>query len=325
MSDEKKRFNLFNIYNRDGRGVEKGTELKVLEKPGILNFFKLMWRRFSQLTSINMLYILGNFPIFFAIFAMTGYTSIESSSPGTGLYSALKGTMYFASTGSAAVNSPVIASLNGIYGKQIITMVPTVFTYILYGLSLLLIFTSGLVNVGCTYLLRNMIRGEHLFVWKDFWYAIKRNIKQGLIYGFLDALISVVLVYDLLWFRAYVSTAGIMSAFYFVSFAMIFIYFFMRMYIYPMMITFDLSIFKMFKNAILFTVLGIKRNIMCLLGYAAVIVINLAIYFSLMPVGIILPFLITVAICKYISVYCAYPVIKKYMIDPYYNEVKSAQ
>ena len=90
-----------------------------------------------------------------------------------------------------------------------------------------------------------------------------------------------------------------------------------------MLITFDLSIFKMFKNAVLFTILGIKRNLMCLLGTALVIVINLAIYFTFMPLGTVLPFIITVAIANLISVYCAYPVIKKYMIDPYYTEVQN--
>ncbi len=320
-NEEKKKFNLFNFMNRDGRGVEKGTELKVLEKPGIANFFKLLSRRFGYITSINAFFVFGNFPIFFLILALTGYTSIPTVQPGLGLYSALKGTLYLAGT-SSAVNSPVIASLNGIFGKQAVTSVPTVWTYILIGLSLLLLFTNGIVNVGCTYLLRNMIRGEHLFIWKDFWYAVRRNIKQALIFGVLDVLLIGMLAYDLLWFNVNMNASSIMTVLYFMCFAMIIMYFFMRMYIYPMLITFDLSIMKMFKNAILFSILGIKRNLMCLIGIALVLVINLAFYFAFLPIGIILPFVITIVLCAYISVYCAYPVIKKYMIDPYYKEVK---
>ena len=322
MSDEKNRFNLFNFFNRDGKGVEKGSELRVLEKPNIANFFKLLGRRFSQITAINMFYVFGNFPIFFALFAATGYTSVSSVSPAAGLYTALKGSLYYTAGSSAALNSPVIASLNGIYGKQIVYTVPTTLTYILYALALLFIFTFGIVNVGCTYLLRNMMRGEHLFIWKDFWYAVKRNLKQALIFGVIDIVISVLLVYDLLWFNVNMHVSSMMMTLYFMSYAMILIYFFMRMYIYPMLVTFDLSIFKMFKNVILFTVLGIKRNLMCFLGTVIVLAINLAFYFAFMPVGIVLPFIITVALLNYISVYCAYPVIKKYMIDPYYKEIK---
>ena len=324
MSTEKKRFNLFNIMNRDGKGVEKGTELKVLEKPDVTNYFKLLMRRFSVMTSVNLLYVFGNFPVFFLILALTGYTSTTIASPGTGIYSALKGTLYFATSGSPAVNSPVIASLNGVFGKQAIVSVPSVLTWVLFGLSLLLIVTFGPVNVGVTYIVRNLVRGEPLFIWKDFWYAIKRNLKQAMIYGALDLIISGLLIYDLLWFRVN-SSSSVMSFMYFLNFAMIVLYFFMRMYIYPMLITFDLSIFKMFKNAILFSILGIKRNLMCLLGTAIIVIINLGIYFALMPLGILLPVIVTVALLRYTSVYCAYPVIKKYMIDPYYREVKETK
>ncbi len=323
MNDDRKKFSLFNFMNRDGKGVEKGSELNVLEKPGIVNFFILAWRNIGKLASINLFYVFGNFPIFFAIFAMTGYTSVQTVSPGVGLYSALKGTLYYVPNGSSALNSPVIASLNGIFGKQAVSQVPTTFTYILYGLTLLVIFTSGIVNTGCAYLLRNMIRGEHIFVWSDFWYAVKKNIRQALIFGVIDVIISVLLVYDLFWFNTNAAVAPIMRIFSFVGIAMIVIYFFMRMYIYPMLITFDLSIFKMFKNAVLFAILGIKRNLMCLLGTALVVVLNLAIYFTFMPLGTALPFVITVALINYISMYCAYPVIKKYMIDPYYTEVQN--
>ena len=322
MSEEKKKFSLFNIYNRDGKGVEKGTELNVLEKPGFANFFKLFGRRFGEITTINLFYIIGNFPLFFALFALTGYTSTPTVSPASGLYTVLNGSFYYLQNASAGVNSPVLASLNGIYGKQIISSVPTTLTYVLIIISLLFVFTHGLVNVGCTYLYRNMIKGEPLFIWRDFWYAIRRNLKQGIIFGIIDVLISVLLVYDILWFNVNMYAATSMKIFYFMSLGMIVLYFFVRMYIYLLMITFDLSIFKMLKNGLIFTVLGIKRNIACLVGTAIVVAFNFALYVVFIPLGLILPFVITVSVLNYISIYCAFPVIKKYMIDPYYKEIK---
>ena len=193
------------------------------------------------------------------------------------------------------------------------------------GLSLLMIFTFGLVNVGCTYLLRNMVKCEPVFIWQDFWYAVKRNVKQGIIFGIIDILISALLVYDIVFFRANVGAGGFFAGFYFMSFAMALIYIFMRMYIYPMMITFDLSIFKMFKNAILFTVLGLKRNLVGFVAIAIVIGLNYAIFAVYPPIGVVLPFIYTVALCGFISVYCVFPVIKKYMIDPYYKEIKASE
>jgi len=315
---EKKKFNLYTLLNRDGKGVEKKDSLNVLDKPNISNFFKLLGRKFNQLLSVNMFYIFGNFPVLFALFAFAGYTSDTIFSPGSGLFTALKGSMYFDL-------SPVTASLNGIYGIQSEMTVPTTLTYVFYGLALLVFFTFGLVNVGTTYILRNIVRGEPVFMWSDFWYAIKRNLKQGIIFGIIDLFICFMLFYDLIFFRSNMGSNTMLMIFYFISFGMIFIYFFMRMYTYLMMITFDLNIFKLLKNSVFFAVLGIKRNIMCLIGTALVIGINFIIFTWFMPIGIILPFVITIALCSLISVYCAYPKIKEIMIDPYYKEVAEEQ
>jgi hypothetical protein len=39
-----------------------------------------------------------------------------------------------------------------------------------------------------------------------------------------------------------------------------------------------------------------------------------------MPIGIILPFIITIGLLQFTSTYAAWPNIHKVMIDPYYNE-----
>ena len=48
--------------------------------------------------------------------------------------------------------------------------------------------------------------------------------------------------------------------------------------------------------------------------------INVFLFFVFMPLGAILPFVLTVAVCGYIGTYAAYPKIKEVMIDPYYDE-----
>ena len=54
------------------------------------------------------------------------------------------------------------------------------------------------------------------------------------------------------------------------------LYFFMRFYIYLLLVTFDLSIRKILKNALIFTMLGIKRNLMGFLGVALITLVNVA-------------------------------------------------
>ena len=57
-----------NMFTKDGKGIEK-DEIKVIDKPTLGNFFKLLRRTLNHIFSTNILLIAGNFPIFFALFA----------------------------------------------------------------------------------------------------------------------------------------------------------------------------------------------------------------------------------------------------------------
>ena len=89
------------------------------------------------------------------------------------------------------------------------------------------------------------------------------------------------------------------------------------------MITFDLSIYKILKNSFIFALLGFKRNFVALLGILLTVFINFYIFALFMPLGVILPFVITISLCSFIAIYCTYPNVKKFMIDPYYSEKES--
>jgi hypothetical protein len=107
---------------------------------------------------------------------------------------------------------------------------------------------------------------------------------------------------------------------YALTFALVFIYIIFRFYTYLMLVTFNMKIGKILKNALIFTVLGIKRNLLALLGLAIVTAFAVAMIVILLPVGmgvtIVLPLIYYLGVCAFIYTYAAYPVIKKYMIDP---------
>ena len=91
-----------------------------------------------------------------------------------------------------------------------------------------------------------------------------------------------------------------------------------------MLNNFDLPIRKIFKNALIFTALGFKRNILAALWIVIIAVINIALVFLLLPANIIVPIVLPLvyfaAFALFTTTYAAYPIIKKYMIDPYYDE-----
>ena len=95
----------------------------------------------------------------------------------------------------------------------------------------------------------------------------------------------------------------------------------MRKYIYILLLTFDMKIVKILKNALIFTVLGIKRNFVGSLGNALVLVLNLMLGIFCMSfnfiIPLILPLLYYFGFSSYASAYAVYPVIDQYMIEPY--------
>jgi uncharacterized membrane protein YesL len=85
-----------------------------------------------------------------------------------------------------------------------------------------------------------------------------------------------------------------------------------------MLVTFDIKIKKIFKNALIFSVLGVGRNLMALLGMAVLIALNILLVLMLWPLGIVVPIILPLIYLlpsvNLLVSYGAYPVIEKYMI-----------
>ncbi|MCI8331960.1 MAG: YesL family protein [Clostridiales bacterium] len=299
MSEEKKsRFNLYNYLNKDGKGVPDDVD----ETRNFSFFFKLTGRKFGKLVQLNLLYFLANFPLFFVLLAASGYLGQTTTAPSSAFFANLFPLV------SAGQGNPVISALYGVVGIQGTMMINTPLTFIFYGLGFLLLFTFGFANLGVIYNLRNIVKGQPLFMLSDFRDIIKRNWKQGLLFGILDALILVALVYDMIVY------SGMMR---YAAMGIFIVYFIMRFYIYILIPTFQLSLYKVLKNSLLFVVLNIKRNVLALLGIVCVLVINFTLLMVFYPLGFLMPLAITLSLCMFIGTYAAWPSIQEIMIDPY--------
>lgn len=307
--EEKKKFNLFDRIRKEREEIPPDIG-KVMDDPTLVNFFKLLGRKITTLLYVNLMFIFGNFPIFFFLFESTGYTRIHSFAPYSQQYAPLLGAAYYD-------HSPVMAALLGVFGIHADISLPTTASYVLWGLTGLLLLTWGAVNVGTTYHLRTMVREEGMFLWADFWYAIKKNWKQEIVFGVIDLALMALLAYDFVYFYINLGSGStLIYILFFLTFAMSIVYAMMRMYIYLMMITFDLSIFKLMKNALFLTILGIKRNIMALLGIVVMCALDYVMLMVFFPVGVILPLILMFSVGGMMCAYAAWPKIVQYMIDP---------
>ena len=306
---QKKHF-LYDFFNPKGNG--RGLTKEELSKPRTAGrFFRFFSTNFNMMFALNVFAFLGNFPLLFGLFALTGALNINTTAPASSLFAPLYGAIQLSG------QNPVTAALFGVHGIQTQVSVPTTATKVLFALTLLVFLTFGIVNTATAYVMRNVVKGDPSTFFSDIRYSIKRNWKQAVLLGMLDLLFIVVILYDLLIF--YLGSSYTLYSFLFgIMVCVAAIYAMMRYYMYIMLVTFDLSIFKIIKNSFIFALLGIKRNIVALLAQIAVILIDYYLLMVIFPVGIILPVMILVSFVTFMGIYAAYPKVKEVMIDPYY-------
>jgi hypothetical protein len=307
LEKQKKPFLSF-LWNREREDLLEIEDTT----PNLKYFFKLFGRRFPRILTLNLMMIVQILPILAAvlIYMWSDTTPTQSSN----LFAPLWGVSQISSAPSVSI---WLSTLN-IQTFVPIQTLPNIIAYVI--LFLVTALTWGWQQVGAAYNLRSMVRREPVYLWSDFFYAIKRNFKQALIVGILDFVFLFLLIFDYLYF--YMITGSFAVDFmFFAIFALIIIYTIMRFYLYLLLITFDLKTLKLFKNALIFAVLGVKRNLMALLGIVVIIALNLLLILGGLSIGLatplILPLFYLLGVSGFITTYAAYPIIKKYMIDPY--------
>ncbi|MDY3846090.1 MAG: DUF624 domain-containing protein [Eubacteriales bacterium] len=316
-SKKKNKRSIFNRSKKERPDVMPEDEYKGHDIKG---FFIKVKRNLRSLVYVNLIMVLGNFPLFFAIIALSGLFKISFLTPYSDVFASLNGFM--TATGASAVTPSAMINY-ALYGIQSETSAMTAMSYVFFGLSALVIFTFGIVNVGTTYILRNMAKGEPIFIWEDFKYAVKRNFKQAFIFGIFDALILALIPFNIIYLYLNASNYYL-STMFFLTIVFSVIYIVMRFYIYLQMVTFDLGIGKILKNSLIFVILGIKRNIVALIGIILLVLAEFLLLFGtggiLVPLGIALPLLLLFSLVSFMKCYAAYFKMKEVMIDPYYDE-----
>ncbi|MDR1439515.1 MAG: hypothetical protein LBJ10_05745, partial [Clostridiales bacterium] len=173
------------------------------------------------------------------------------------------------------------------------------------------ILCFGPAQAGSTFVLRNYAREEHAFIWGDYKEHALKNAKEGLLICAIDFAVFLVLsiaanfysqmMAENLWAAAALGVSYLAS----LLFAM------MHIYIYPMLVTFKITVRQLYKNALIFSAIKFLPNLGILLLCAAIMLATFIVPF----LGAALFALITNALINFILNFYAYPTLKKYMID----------
>ncbi|MBQ9467488.1 MAG: YesL family protein [Clostridia bacterium] len=313
---KKSKWNLYNLLNRD---VDKpdAEESKDVVKMNFKGFFILFFRKFNTLVWTNILFVVSNFPVFFGLTLFVGAINDLSLTPQhlsfSNIYGALAGKSAdpLSSVWFAVSSSPIVENE---FNKPLLIL--------FIALTCLVLFTFGFSNVGSAYLMRSAIRRKPIFLVKDYFGAIRRNWKQGLLLGIFDLVFAAITVFDVMvFFRNYSYGFFYVIAFFF-TLGVALIYLCARPYMYLLCITFDLPFFKLIKNSVIFAFLGFKRNILAIIGQAFMIYVIFLLISSglLAALGVVLPIILYFGVAMFMSYYAAYKVVDKNMIEPYYDE-----
>lgn len=269
---------LFNFFSSYNK-PGPGVEKDEPPKAAPIRFFEIYFRKFGKLLQANLIFVMP----------MIGVALLMGI-----LYSLVPHLLLRFSEGGEAIDLT---------------------TNYLVPLPLILIFPF---IAGLTLITRNFSREEHAFIWSDFWDAVKANWKYFLLNGFL-----VYLVYFLMSFsmRYYFGRAAEETLFY-VPFGLCLIlslvFLIAQYYIPVMFITFDLKFGQVYKNALIFVLAGFGRN---LIVTAVLIVLALLIPFPTSPISMTVFLVLTLfwlfSFVSYLVNFAVYPVIDRYMIQPY--------
>ena len=195
--------------------------------------------------------------------------------------------------------------------------------YISLLLILLFAVLIGPATAGMTKVIRYFLIEKHSYIVRDFFNGFRTNFKNAAIVGVVDCLIILsayasVIVYPRLAsayhsFLLYVPLAFVYSI---VILAVL-----MNFYIFLMMTATNLSLKNLLKNSAVLAFIALKKNIITFLITAAITAGMVLMMLYMLPLFLtIIPFFPAAFVC-FIICFNSYPIIQKYVINPYYESI----
>ncbi len=194
--------------------------------------------------------------------------------------------------------------------------------------ALLIVFAVifGPATAGHTKILRAYILEKPVFMVHDFLKAFKSEFKYSCIIGLLDCFVVLCIAASVYVYPILIESTGnkLFYVFFAVALSIGIVVLMMNFYMFLMIIATNLSLKNIIKNSLALAIIALKKNIVTLLVIAVFAIIFIAMFiFADLSVSFIalcfLPFIpaswLGLVIC-----FNSYPVIQKYIINPYYEQ-----
>lgn len=239
-------------YTKEGKGVYPDDP----PKSALSTFFSVLGRKFWKICTINLMYVLLSLPVLILAFFSASFV-VQSFLPGMTVDNLVK---IFTDSGLSLQEGVTMQDFANI---QILQMY-IITAMLMVGLSLVI---AGPVHAGVTYVLRNYAREEHAFVWLDFKENAKKNLKQSLLSSLLSIFLTFVFVINFSFYSSgsFISNDILRTFLKSLVVVLFILWCIIQMYLYPMMVTFKLTLRQLLKNCLLFSILRLPLNILLLI------------------------------------------------------------
>jgi hypothetical protein len=275
------------LINRQPRREIKPNDPKPL---AIVHFFQLLLRKFFSLVQLNILHVLLNFFVIGFIYIFTQVFIQEGI------------------IGSINLGAPVDQDLASAYyiAKFFLCLFLFCVPVICFGP-----FQAGFAYVNVCF-----VNERHTFVFSDYFQKAKENFKKALIISLINLTVFYIAALAINAYLANLAYYGIMgiAVLVFILF-MVIIFMMMNMYIWPLLVTVDLSIKDIYKNAITFVYMRFYINLIALVFSFAIFYGTFIYTEGMQQIFIFLLLFLYPALIGFITTFAAYPAIKKNIID----------
>lgn len=199
-------------------------------------------------------------------------------------------------------------------------------------LCLLPVILLSPVNLAFFRVTRDYVRESPSFMFSDIWDTIKKNWWQSLVIGVLQYLMLSCVSISLLWYYSYINNGWFFKAGFILCLFLTYIVLSMSFYIGIMQVTLDMNLRKIIKNAFYFSVICLWKNLFMILVslfllifVGVMIIIGMAYPQIVLPLTMIFIMIMLFSFWFYFISYMTYPSILKYIVDPYYENLKKEE
>lgn len=173
----------------------------------------------------------------------------------------------------------------------------------------------GPATCGFTKIVRNISCERPVFLWHDFWKAYKSNFKQGWVMGMIDMAFIAAMAAAFPMYYSLLEQSNIFYIPFIICLVCSFIFLAMHSYIYLLIVSTNLGLWKILKNSFFLTSIEIKISVINL-------VVTVAIFLFMMVFFPFTAFMLVVvpSFLGLLYAYNCFPLIRKYVIQPWYDQ-----